>query len=120
MLLRLRGGLRILSRRTIVLGVLALLSLVWCGYTAHRENKPCREFRKAHAGWIQPPPARAPDGTDSVVENPCDEIEQMPLDAKLSALCFVAFVPAFVISLLQDLWWAWRRVRGRYPMQERE
>jgi hypothetical protein len=94
----------VISRRTIIFFLIAAASIGILTYRTWEQERPCREWRRAHDfGQPDPAPVRQPDGTVSVTFNPCDLWYDISWIDKLLFLTGFSASVAFVISLVQDI-----------------
>jgi hypothetical protein len=94
----------VISRRTIIFFLIAAASIGILTYRTWEQERPCREWRRAHDfGQPDAAPVRQPDGTVSVTFNPCGFWYEMPWIDKLLAMIGFSASVAFVISLVQDI-----------------
>jgi len=94
--------MRWISKRTWILGLLALASICFSEYLLWREG----------CGWHWLPAVHAQDNGGDQTQFyivPCRAYREMPLLDKLVALAMVGFIPAFVISFVMDIVGALKR-----------
>ena len=107
----LRG--QMISRRTILFFLVAVLCVGVIKYQTWEQDRPCREWKHHHSlNEPDPAPIKQPDGNFTVTMTPCDFFPETSLADRLVALLGFASAVAFIISLIQDLLrWLKRRAR---------
>ena len=93
-----------ISRRTLLFFLVAVIAVGVFEYRTRELFRPCREWKHHHSlSEPAPAPVQQPDGSFTATLNPCNFQPEASVFDRLVALLGFVFAIAFVTSLSQDL-----------------